>query len=153
MAGVHESFVSSTYWTESIGPTAALATLAKMQAIDVPAHIAAIGEQVRGNWSKYAAEFALPVVVDDGYPCLAHFSFEHERARELMTYYTQLMLERGFLAGGAIYPTLAHTSEIVSAYGAAIREAFAAIREALDANQIEQRLKGPVAHSGFRRLT
>jgi glutamate-1-semialdehyde 2,1-aminomutase len=31
MDGAHSSFISSTYWTESIGPTAAVATLKKMK--------------------------------------------------------------------------------------------------------------------------
>jgi len=51
---------------------------------------------------------------------LAHFRFDHKQADELRTLYTQLMLERGFLAGLAIYPTLAHTDEIVDRYGEAI---------------------------------
>jgi len=153
MGGAHESFISSTYWTESIGPTAALATLGRMQQVDVPAHIAGVGEQVRGHWRIAASECGLPVKVAESYPCLVHFAFQHDEAPVLMTYFTQLMLERGFLAGAALYPTLAHTDEVVEAYGVAIREVFASIREALDAGQVRERLKGPAAHAGFRRLT
>lgn len=152
MDGAHSSFISSTYWTESVGPAAALATLRQMQKVDVPAHVAHIGEMVTALWQRRAEKHGLPVVAGDGYPCLAHFHFEHELANELRTLYTQLMLERGFLAGLTIYPTLAHTEEIVSLYGQAIDAVFGEIAAALAAGDVEARLKGPVAHSGFRRL-
>ncbi len=152
MDGAHSSFISSSYWTESIGPAAALATVRKMREVDVPAHVASIGDRVVDLWKRYAEEHGLPVAAGDGYPCLAHFHFEHELAEELRTLYTQLMLERGFLAGASIYPTMAHTEEIVSLYGQTIDETFGEIADALAAGDIMARLKGPVAHSGFRRL-
>lgn len=152
MAGAHSSFISSTYWTESVGPAAALATVKKMQRIDVPAHVARAGNQVQDFWQEAGARYGLPVVTHKGYPCLAHFRFDHRLANELHTLYTQLMLERGFLAGTSFYPTLAHTDEIIALYGAAIDEVFAEIAEALAADEVTTRLKGPVAHTGFRRL-
>lgn len=152
MEGAHTSFISSTYWTEGVGPAAALATVRKMQRVDVPAHVARIGDMVARLWTRHAAKHGLPVAAGDGYPCLAHFHFEHESAEALRTLYTQLMLERGFLAGVSIYPTLAHTDGIVALYGRAIDEVFGEIADALAAGDIEARLKGPVAHSGFRRL-
>ena len=53
---------------------------------------------LRSTGSGAAARHGLPVVTRDGYPCLAHFRFDHPQANELRTLYTQLMLERGFLA-------------------------------------------------------
>jgi len=130
----------------------ALATLYKMRRVDVPAHVARIGDMVVDLWKRHAEKHGLPVVAGDGYPCLAHFHFAHELAEELRTLYTQLMLERGFLAGTSIYPTMAHTEEIVSLYGEAIDEVFGEIADALASGDVKARLKGPVAHSGFRRL-
>jgi glutamate-1-semialdehyde 2,1-aminomutase len=62
------------------------------------------------------------------------------------------MLEHGFLAGTCIYPTLAHTDAVVAQYGEAIDAVFADMARTLDAGDLGARLKGPVAHSGFRRL-
>jgi glutamate-1-semialdehyde 2,1-aminomutase len=152
MDGAHSSFISSTYWTESVGPAAALAAVHKMQAIDVPAHVAWVGETVTGFWQRHGAKHGLPVVAGDGYPCLAHFRFDHVLANELKTLYTQLMLECGFLAGPSVYATLAHTNEILGLYGEAIDEVFADIAEALATGDVQARLKGPVAHTGFTRL-
>lgn len=153
MEGANSSFISSTYWTEGIGPAAALATLKKMSSVDVPKHIAYIGSKVMGYWKSASTKYNLPVAVEDGYPCLAHFKLNHELSEELRTLYTQLMLERGFLAGTGIYPTLAHNDEVVDLYGEAIDQVFGEIAEAISAGTVKEKLKKPVAHSGFKRLT
>ena len=152
MAGAHDSFISSTYWTESVGPVAALAVIRKMQTGDVPAHVAKVGTRVMQAWEDSGRRHGLPVHVG-GFPCLAHFRFDHEKADAMRTLYTQHMLDRGYLAGTGLYPTLAHTEAVVECYGQAIDEVFAQIAQALDAGDIEKRLRGPVAHTGFRRLT
>ncbi len=152
MEGAHASFISSTYWTDGVGPAAALASIRKMRQMDLPSHCERIGRKVQDAWRSAAERHALPVKVDDAYPALARFAFEHELAAELRTLYIQLMLERGYLADLAIYVTLAHTDEIIAEYAQAIDEVFAGIADALEKDEVEKRLKGPVAHSGFRRL-
>ncbi len=152
MAGAHGSFISSTYWTESIGPVAALATIRKMQAVNVPAHITRVGARVQRQWAESGRRLGLPIHVG-GYPCLAHFRFDHEKADILRTLYTQYMLARGFLAGTGLYPTLAHTDAIAERYCEAIDMVFKDIADILaDGGDISKNLRGPVAHSGFRRL-
>ena len=152
MKGAHNSFISSTNWTESVGPVAALATLTAMRENDVSGHVARIGALVQDLWREKSRAHGLSLNVPDGYPCLAGFSFDHAQANTLRTLYTQLMLERGFLAGPAIYPTLAHTEAIVMQYGDAMDEVFTEIAQALDAGNLDSRLKGSPAHVGFRRL-
>ena len=151
MAGAHGSFISSTYWTESVGPAAALAAIHKMQAIDVPAHVAHIGARVQQLWRECGQRHGLPVHVA-GYPCLAHFHFAHPQAEALRTLYTQYMLDRGFLAGTGLYATLAHTDAVVDLYGEAIDQVFRAIASVISDADLTKHLRGPVAHSGFRRL-
>jgi glutamate-1-semialdehyde 2,1-aminomutase len=87
-----------------------------------------------------------------GYPCLAHFAYNHEKADVLKTLYTQLMLERGFLGNTAIYLTIAHTEEIVEKYSHAIDEVFSIQAEAIRTDSLEKLLKGAVCHSDFKRL-
>ncbi len=152
MDGAQDSFISSTYWTESIGAVAALATIKKHEENDVAGHVDRIGRMVMANWEKYARKHELPVKVLDGFPCLAHFDFVHEKAVELKTLYVQGMLERGFLATNMIYPTLAHTDEIVAMYGDAVDEVFSEIAKIIKGDRIDESLKGPKAHTGFKRL-
>ena len=151
MSGANESFISSTYWTESVGPVAALATLRKMRELDVPAHVERIGSRVQRGWEESALRHSLPVKVG-GYSCLAHFSFKHPQADALRTLYTQRMLELGFLAGTGLYPTLAHTDAVVNRYAEAVDQVFGELALALAEDDVTRRLRGPVAHSGFKRL-
>lgn len=152
MQGAHGSFISSSYWTDGVGPAAALATIEKMSRIDVPAHCQHIGARMQATWRRHAQTHHLPVQVDDGYPALARFAFDHPHAAELKTLYIQCLLDRGFLANTAIYVSLAHTPEIIGAYEDAVNEVFGEIATALQADDVAARLRGPVAHSGFRRL-
>jgi glutamate-1-semialdehyde 2,1-aminomutase len=152
MEGANTSFISSTYWTESIGPAAAIATLEKMKRIDVPAHCERIGRRVQAGWRDRAVAHRLPVKVDDGYGALAHFAFEHPLANELKTLYVQEMLDRGFLAGLSLYVTLAHTDSLADRYLDTVDAVFGVLEEALTTESVTSRLKGPVAHTGFRRL-
>jgi glutamate-1-semialdehyde 2,1-aminomutase len=148
MDGAQGSFISSTYWTEGVGPVAALATLRKLRENDVTAHVARIGELMKEAWRAAGARHKVDIQVAEGYPCLAHFALPNE----LKTIYTTRMLKHGFLAGAAIYPTLAHTEEIVSRYAEALDAVFADIAEAVDKNDWSALLEGPPAHQGFRRL-
>ena len=120
--------------------------------MDAAGHANRIGRLVQELWRECAGKHGLPVVVDHGIPCLAHFKFDHEKAGALRTLYTQLMLERGFLASAAIYPTYAHNEDILERYRDATDEAFGEIAKIIDAGTIEASLKGPVAHETFRRL-
>jgi len=152
MEGAHASFISSTYWTEGVGPTAALATIRKLRERDVPARVAQIGAMVASLWREHGKKHGLPIEVGDGYPCLAHFQFDHPLADALRTLYTQLMLDRGYLASPSIYPTLAHTEEVAASYGEAIDAVFAELSKAIATDSVLGRLRGPVAHTGFQRL-
>ena len=103
-------------------------------------------------WKQSAQKYQLPIVVENGHPCLPVFRFDHKLKGELKTLYTQLMLGRGFLAGLSFSPTLAHTEAVVSLFSAALDDVFREMAWALNAGDVRERLKGPVAHDGFRRL-
>ena len=54
--------------------------------------------------------------------------------------------------GPVIFPTLARTPEIVARYRAAIDEVFGELAWMLNFGDLSRHLKGPRAHTGFRRL-
>jgi glutamate-1-semialdehyde aminotransferase len=151
MSAAQRAFVSSTYWTERIGPVAALATLRKHRRNDVGAHLTRIGERVQDGWRRLGGEHGLGVAVG-GIPPLATLSFAGPDGQATATLFTQLMLDRGFLAGRAFYPSLAHADHHVDAYLEAAREVFGLLRDAVAAGDVASRLRGPVAHTGFQRL-
>jgi len=153
MEAAQRTFISSTYWTEGIGPAAALATLKRLKSVGAVSHIEKIGELTREGWRAAARRHALTLNVG-GIPALCTFAFNHgEESRVLMTLFTQGMLDRGFLANGAFYPTCAHTPEIVSRYLQAADLVFADLKAGLANKTLKNDLRGPVAHSSFARLT
>jgi glutamate-1-semialdehyde aminotransferase len=149
MQAAQDSFISSTFWTERIGPVAALATIRKHRELNMPEHLVRIGKLVQQSWRDAAAKFGLNVSVT-GIPPLAHFSFDYPNGLAMRTLFTQMMLEAGFLATGAFYAAYAHQESDVARYAAAVDEAFGVIA---NTDEIEKLLKGPIAHSGFYRLS
>lgn len=150
MEAVEHTFISSTYWTERIGPTAALATLKKMRDHNVPEHLMAIGRRMRAGWERLASEHGLKIRLK-GVDPLPSFAFEHEEATALHTLYTQWMLDEGFLASGAFYASFAHEEAQVDAALAATDRVFGKIATAIAGGTVKDQLRGPVAHSGLRR--
>ena len=63
------------------------------------------------------------------------------------------MLERGFLMGGAFYPTLAHTEDHVQRCLDAADEVVPELADAAASGDVTARLPGPIKRSGFARLT
>lgn len=151
MQAAQDSFISSTYWTERIGPTAALATIHKHRRCHVAEHLVKIGKQVQAGWKESAARRGLEITVE-GIPPLAHFSLVCKNGQVLRTLFTQEMLGKGFLATNAFYASYAHQDHHVTSYLKAVDETFTFLVEAAKKNEPEKLLKGPVAHSGFYRL-
>lgn len=151
MQAAQDTFISSTYWTEAIGPTAALATIRKIKKLHVPKKLAATGSLVRQAWQRAAQKHGVPIRVSGVAPLL-FFAFEGVHSQVLKTLFVQEMLQQNILASNLFYPSLAHTKEHVSRYARALDKTFAVLREALDSGTPERFLKGPVAHTGFQRL-
>lgn len=151
MDAAQDSFISSTYWTERIGPVAAIATINKMKKENVQAHLINCGMQVQEGWKLLAAKHKLNIHVGSIYP-LSHFDFE-EIPLETKTLFTQEMLGKGFLATNSYYASFAHKQGHINGYLNAVDEVFKFISLALVNGSIEDYLKGPVCQIGFKRLS
>jgi glutamate-1-semialdehyde 2,1-aminomutase len=152
MEASQKSFISSTFWTEKIGPVAALATIRKHRERDVARHLIAVGERVQAGWRSAGARAGLRLSVG-GIPPLSHFSVEEKDGMALLTLFAQEMLDRGYLASGQFYASYAHESRHLDAYLEAVDQVFALVAQASATGDVTHRLRGPVKHSGFQRLT
>ena len=152
MEAAQDTFISSTYWTERIGPTAALATISKLKEKNVSEHLTDAGKKIQNGWERLAKKHHLNIAISGIYP-LGHFSFEYENPMVLKTLFTQLMLEKGYLATTAFYASYAHKREHIDRYLTAVDEVFGFISGAIEKGCPEKYLKGPVCHAGFGRLT
>ena len=151
MQAAQQTFISSTFWTERIGPTAALAAIAEMEASGAPDHIHQIGESVQSTWLELAASTGLTMTVG-GLPALASFSLHERDPLTIKTYVTSRMLDQGYLAGPNLYASIAHTSVILDGYFTALMPVFEEIAQC-DDQELLARLPHGLAQSGFKRLT
>lgn len=151
MEAAQSTFISSTFWTERIGPTAALKTLEVMERQQSWKTITDTGLAVRRGWQELADKYALEIE-HWGLPALTGFSFKSPQALAYKTLITQKMLRQGYLAGNCTYVCTEHSPEIVAGYFAALDPVFAMIRACEDGDDVLQRLTGPICHAGFKRL-
>jgi len=151
MESAQKTFISSTFWTERIGPTAAIATLEIMEKTRAWETITNTGNYIKKRWQELANKHELSIS-QWGLPALAGFSFNCEKNLAYKTYITQEMLKNGYLAGNAIYVSITHTEEVLDGYFHELSKLLAEIREFVTGKDVFNHLKGPVCHSGFKRL-
>jgi glutamate-1-semialdehyde 2,1-aminomutase len=151
MEAAQSTFISSTFWTERIGPTAALKTLEVMGREKPWEQITQTGLNIRDGWQKLADQHGLDIS-HWGLPSLTGFTIQSEHALTYKTLITQEMLAKGFLAATGVYVSTEHTEQIVLDYLEELEPVFALIKECENGKDPTSLLKGPVCHSGFKRL-
>jgi glutamate-1-semialdehyde 2,1-aminomutase len=152
MTAAQTSFISSAYWTEGIGPAAAVATIEKMKRIDVPNHLATLGTLMIDGLQALGSKHQVPVKTGSRLESVS-ISFDHSDATALMTLFTTRMLDHGFMAAGLFAATLAHQARHVQAYLSKADIVFAELAESIEKGDVLERIDGQVKHTMFARLT
>lgn len=147
-----ETFISSTYWTDRIGPAAAISTINKIIENNVTGHLIYTGKKVKDLWKTAALKHDVEIEIS-GIDPLGHFEFKHRNPPVIKTLFIQMMLEKGFLATNGFYASYAHKDMMIEKYSAAVDSTFQFISKAIQEGNPEKYLKGQVCHSGFKRLT
>lgn len=152
MEAAQTTFISSTFWTERIGPTAALATLKVMERVKSWETITEMGNKMRAGWEKLADAYQLSITIS-GIPALSTYGFDSQYAMAYKTLIAQEMLDKGFLASTNFYASTAHNDANLELYFTALDEVYHQISNCEKGNEkIENLLKGPICHGGFKRL-
>ncbi|PIR83411.1 aminotransferase class III [Candidatus Kaiserbacteria bacterium CG10_big_fil_rev_8_21_14_0_10_56_12] len=152
MQAAQRTFISSTYWTERVGPVAALATIKKMKRVGAPKRIERAGRLVREGWTSLAKKYNLAIVIGGVMP-ISSFTFQHGKVSQaLKTLFVQEMLDRGYLATNMFFASCAHTDTHIKNYVRSVDQSFAVLAHALETRTVYKKLRGPVAHTGFERL-
>ncbi len=152
MEAAQTSFISSTFWTERIGPTAALATLKVMEEVKSWEIISKIGGKVQEGWKNLASIHGLKIDVA-GIPSLSTYSFKSDNALAYKTLIAQEMLKKNILASTNFYASIAHEDTYLDRYFSELDGVYSMIKkcESQELN-ISDLLEGPICHSGFKRL-
>ena len=152
MDAVQKTFISSTFWTERIGPSAALKTLEVMKEIKSWEIVTNIGLKIKSSWKKVFNENKLDYF-ETGIPALAGFTFKSNHNLIYKTYITQEMLKRNILAANSIFVCVEHKDRHLNRYFEELNKILKIIKlceeDKIDPQSI---LDGPTCHSGFKRL-
>ena len=151
MEAAQTSFISSTFWTERIGPTAALKTLEVMERDRSWELVTRTGQEIRKHWQMLADKHG--VNIDHwGIPALTGYTFRSPNALAYKTLITQEMLAKGYLVGNSVYVCTEHKPNIVNGFFDALDPIFGLVKQCEEGRDVMTLLKGPVCHGGFKRL-
>ena len=148
MNSAQESFISSTNWTERIGPVAAIATINKYIKKDVSTHIIDIGNKFINILKIKSKKYSLPLNIS-GLPSLISFSFDNVKNQEVMTFFSIEMQKRGILGFRQFKPSFSHNEKDLQIYSDVMDEVFDLIAK----EKWKDIFNSSVAHTGFKRLT
>ena len=150
MKSIDKTFISSTFWTERIGPAAGLATLEVMENEKIQSQIIQTSMQIREGLTEISQANNL-IIQFFGLPSLTRFSIEGFEDRLLKTFITREMLNLFYLASNSIYVSMAHEKNIRDLYFEDLNKIFARISKMsnLDLASI---LEKDIASEGFKRL-
>jgi glutamate-1-semialdehyde 2,1-aminomutase len=97
MEAAQTTFISSTFWTERIGPAAALKTLEVMEREKSWKQITDTGRNITERWNTLANKYDLSITTS-GIPAFTGYSFNSKKHLAFKTLITQEMLAKGYLA-------------------------------------------------------
>ena len=110
-----QTFISSTMWTERVGPTAALATLKEMNRLKSWKKITKIGNYIKKSWVKLAKNNNLKLKVY-GLASVPKFEIMSKNFNIYKTFITSEMLKNNILATNYIFVSVAHTKSKIDRY-------------------------------------
>ena len=152
MESAQSSFISSTFWTERIGPSAALKTLEIMEKEKSWEKITTTGKKIQENWVSISHSLGLKIEYS-GLPALASFSFDSKNSLLYKTFLTQEFLKKGILASNTIYAATTHNDNQLKKYFGSLENIFSTIKLCENERQdINSLVEGPPCHSSFKRL-
>ena len=151
MEAAQSTFISSTFWTERIGPMAGLKTLEVMGKIQSWDLITKIGKKIQVRWKKTAEKYNIPIDIT-GLPALSSFTIPLDNWLKYKTLITQEMLKKGILASNLVYVCTEHSNEIIDLYFEHLDSIFKIVAECENGLDVNKLLVGPVCQTGFKRL-
>ena len=151
MQAAQKTFISSTFWTERIGPTAALKTLEVMKKLKSWEYVSALGDKVRSVWRALATENDLSITIG-GIKPIPQFIINSKDFLKYKTFITQEMLKEGYLSSNIVFISMAHNEKIFEKYNEKLKNIFKIIGECERGRSIDDLLETEVCHNKFKRL-
>jgi len=146
-------FISSTYWSETLGLRAALTTLREARRRNLPAQLAAVGHELMQRLNRAATAADCPVRCE-GVPFHPHLLFDvpAEQQRLLSTLFIQEMAKRRCHGYTSFYINGAQQQPELEQTETAAREVFHLLAGALRQGSLQRLLECELREEPFRRL-
>ena len=151
MKAAETTFISSTFWTERIGPTAALETLKVMERTKSWEDITEKGKFVKKAWKEISDITGVPIKIA-GIDALPTMQFISEDSLKYQTFLTQEMHKNKYLAGAGLYLSQSHSYNELEKYLTKLEKIFRTLKKFEGSNKIDDYLEGPIKLSSFSRL-
>lgn len=151
MECANKTFISSTFWTERIGFSAALATLKEMKRLKSWNHVTKNGNYFIKNLKKIAKENEIKIEIT-GLPALTSYRILNTNHDLFHAYITQEMLKKSYLATQSLYMSISHTLKKIDLYLDKLNDIFRIVSKNLDNKNFINFLDGPLPKKPFQRM-
>ena len=147
-------FISSTYWSDTIGLRAALTTIQELRRRDVPTQLDRFGTELQARLNQAAAATGLKVRCGglSVHPSLAFETDDAGVKSKLSTLFIQEMAKRGCHGYTSFYLNAAQGPAEIEQTVVAAREVFALLHEGWTKGTLDQLLECDLQQDAFRRL-
>ncbi len=147
-----KSFISSSFWTEKVGPACALTFIKKHRKLNLGNKLNTTGLKIKKIWRDAAKKSNLEIEINGINP-LATFKIKTKNWPATITFFNQEMLKKNILASDRCYANFKHDEKSLRIYKYACDEIFQKIYILEKKGILEKKLEGPVKQMGFKRLT
>jgi glutamate-1-semialdehyde 2,1-aminomutase len=154
MSEAANMFISSTYFSDTLGLAAGAATVKELRDRPVLERIWRLGKELQEGLNALAERYTVPFHCG-GYPPAQHVGFTHqdEHTRIVMTtLYLQELVRGGILATTVTYLCYSHTEEHVAQYLQAAEAGLAKVARGLAEGNLEQFVEAGLWGQHLRRL-
>ena len=151
MDHAQDSFISSTFWTERLGPVAALETLKEMKRIKSWEIISKNGKFIKKKWLEIAKKYNIEIDIS-GLDAIPSFTFRKNHLK-YKTFLSYFFLQNNYLAGTTVYLSTAHTKMIINKYLNHLESIFKLIEKFENKEEnFKKYYKGKLSENFFRRI-
>ena len=147
-------FISSSYWSDNVGPIASLTTIRELKRRDSETHLAEMGQKVAVAIDEAVLSAGLSGSCK-GFPATPNLVLDlpDEALRgKVQTLFIQEMARRGVHCYMGFGPTLAHTEEDVRITADAVEASLRVIKQGLENDSIDDLLVCDLHSEPFRRI-
>ncbi len=127
MQQAQNTFASSTFWTDRIGPSAGLKTLEIMRKLKSWEIISTQGKKIKKSFKKISLDTKVPLKIT-GLDALPKFYF-NKNHNIYKTFVSQEFLKKNILASNTIYTCIHHDDKKIDRYMSILHEIFLKIKE------------------------